>query len=71
MCEQFRANRALLSGLVFEKRHFTIEAIIAAYKAIRGNAIIDGSETIRGFLKGLEELGTLRFQAGEYHVVEG
>lgn len=63
-------NRKLLSGIVYgKKKRFTAEEIIAEYKAIQGNAIIDGLESIRGFLRGLVELGGLRPDGGGYVVV--
>lgn len=68
MCETFDNNRRLISKLVYTKRRFTAEDIITAYKSERGNAIIDGFETIRGFLRGLEEHGALKVEHGQYVV---
>ncbi len=68
MCKQFDDNRRLVSKLVYSRRQFTVEEIIAAYRNERGNAIIDGFETIRSFIRGLEEHGALRMEHGKYVV---
>lgn len=63
-------NRRFLARLVYSKQSFTVEEILREYKANRGNAIIDGFESIRGYLRGLEEYGALRSEGGRYVVVE-
>lgn len=68
MCKAIEDNRRLVSNLIYTRRTFTAEEIIQAYKAIRGNAIVDGFESIRGFIRGLEEMGALRQEGGKYVV---
>jgi hypothetical protein len=70
MCKEIEDNRRLLSKLVFSKKSFTADEIIHDYKAQRGNAIIDGFESVRGFLRGLEDNGSLRLERGKYVVVD-
>jgi len=70
MCKAIEDNRRLLSKLVFSKRSFTAEEIIRDYKAERGNTIIDGFESVRSFLRGLEDSGSLRSESGKYVVID-
>lgn len=70
MCNPIDDNRKFLSQIIFRKNSFTAREIIDEYKASRGNAIIDGSESIRGFLRGLEENGSLRSYQGRYVVIK-
>lgn len=53
-------NRRRLSRIVLGKSvPFTVEEIIDEFRAIQGNVIIDGRESVRSFIKGLEEYGGL------------
>lgn len=70
MCKSIDDNRKLLAHIVFNKSSFTASEIIQEYKAKKGHAIIDGLETVRGFLRGLEENGALKSQQGRYVVLK-
>lgn len=60
-------NRKLISRLVYSKTKFTIQEIIDEYKAACGHTIIDGLQSIRSWIRGIEEFGKLR-REGEYYV---
>ena len=63
-------NRTFLRYLVFSAPNFTVEQIVSEYTKNRGDAIIDGLESIPGFIEGLEEDGSLEWSNGQYHVVK-
>lgn len=69
MCKQVDDNRKILSKIVFSKQSFTADEIINEYRAKQGNVIIDGLESVRDFLKSLEENGALTSQRGRYVVL--
>ena len=68
MCKEFENNRKLLARLIYSKKTFTLERIVDGYKARKGNLIIDGQETIHGFITGFVEMGTLQDEGGRYRV---
>lgn len=68
MCKEFEKNRSLLASLVYSKKTFTANDIAREYKAHTGTLIIDGRETIREFIMGLVEMGTLEEEGGHFRV---
>ena len=64
------ANRFLLGSIVYEQQAtFTADQIVVEYTKRKGDAIVDGLESIRGFLKSLEESGALKRDLKGYVVV--
>ncbi len=53
-------NRRRLARLIYSKASpFTTEEILTELRALQGNVIIDGCESVRSFIKGLVEYGGL------------
>lgn len=65
------SNRKLLSGIVYsKKKSFYAKEIEDEYRYHRKNLVVDGAETIRGFLNGLVELNVLKRVGIKYEVIE-
>lgn len=64
-------RRRILSGIVYSKTEpFTAQEIIDEYRRKMGHCIVDGYESVRDFLRGLESYGGLKCQHGIYTVLQ-
>lgn len=73
MSKTSEINRRVLVSLIQERGRgadgFSMGEIIEAYRDRRHNAIIDGQETIRGYVIGLTDFGILRRHGPDRYVV--
>jgi hypothetical protein len=69
MCKRFDENRRKLASLVLSKKAaFTTQGIIDEFMKTNGDILIDGNQTIGGYIRLLREDGILRYKNGKYQL---
>lgn len=69
MCDRFTRNREKLVDLVYDLRTFGEQEIVEVFKKQQnGDIVIDGSQTVKQYLRDLREQGALQYDHGKYSI---
>jgi hypothetical protein len=71
MCDRFKQNRERFADLVYSTKVFTAKGIIKKFKVRQhGDIVIDGCQTIGGYLRMLCEDEVLECNNGRYRLAK-